>query len=150
MMQRLEDADKSLFHYINKASFDLNNYFNRLLNQSSFNINAQEWILLSHVIEHPGKNQKWFGENILKDKTTTMRMIDSLEKKGLIKRIAAGSDRRQNLLYATSDGEQLINMTIPFIAEAYKSIFSGIENEQLTMMASLLEEIINKIYILTK
>jgi DNA-binding MarR family transcriptional regulator len=149
-MQRLEDVDKSLFHYINKASVDLNNYFNRLLNQNISNINTQEWILLSHVIEHPGKNQKWFGENILKDKTTTMRMIDSLEKKGLIKRIADGSDRRQNLLYATRDGEKLINKTIPFIKEAFKSIFSGIENEQLIMMTSLLEEVINKIYILTK
>ena len=46
-MQRLKDIDQSVFHYINRASMDMFYYFNRLLFQNGFNINTQEWILLS-------------------------------------------------------------------------------------------------------
>ena len=124
---------------------DMFYYFNRLLFQNGFNINTQEWILLSHIIEHPGKNQKWFGDNILKDKTTTMRLVDTLEKKQLIERAADKTDRRHNLLYATEEGKSLIEKTIPFIAEAYQSIFSDIKTERINAAMDVLKEIIDRI-----
>ena len=144
-MQSSGNIDENVVHYINKASIDLINYFNRLLIQNNCEIKSQEWILLSHIIEYPGENQKWFGDHILKDKTTTMRLIDTLEKKELIKRVADGTDRRHNLLYVTETGEILIEKTIPFITDSFQSIFSDIKNEDLKIAISVLKEIIDRI-----
>jgi DNA-binding MarR family transcriptional regulator len=149
-MQRLEDIDKSLFRFINEASNNLLDYFNLLLIQNGFNMNTQEWILLSHIIEHPGKNQKWYGDNILKDKTTTMRLVDTLEKKRLIERVADGTDRRHNLLYSTEEGKHLIEQTIPFINDAFQSIFSDIETDQLIATMNVLKEVIGRLSLFTK
>jgi len=149
-MGNLGGPGQSLFRFINEASNNLLDYFNLLLIQNGFNMNTQEWILLSHIIEHPGKNQKWYGDNILKDKTTTMRLVDTLEKKRLIERVADGTDRRHNLLYSTEEGKHLIEQTIPFINDAFQSIFSDIETDQLIATMNVLKEVIGRLSLFTK
>ena len=149
-MQRLENFDSSLFHYINKVSVNVFEHLGRLLSKNNLSIGAQEWTLLSHVIEHPGKSQKWYGENILKDKTTTMRLVDALEKKRLVERKADGTDRRHNLLYATADGKRLIAGTLPLIGDTFRWVFAGIEKKHLATTISVLRKVIDNIASHTK
>jgi DNA-binding MarR family transcriptional regulator len=144
-MKKIEDTETGIFHYINKASVDLFAYFDNLLSEKQFNINSYEWILLSHIINVPGKSQKWYGENLLKDKVFVMRLIDNLEKKKFLERKPDISDRRKNLIYITKKGDKLIKKSLPLIREEYNSLFSEIEKEHINITISVLESLIKKI-----
>ncbi len=144
-IEKLGGIDNSIFHYISKASSVLLSYFNRLLIENDFSITAEDWLLLFHVIKHPGKNQKWYAENILKDKTTTMRIVDALEKKELIKREPAKTDRRQNRLYITESGSDLMQKTIPLINDGFQSLFKDTKIEHINITVAVLKEITNKL-----
>jgi len=56
-----------------------------------------------------------------KDKSTILRLIDSLEKKELVKRVLDAKDRRKNYLMVTKRGEEKI--------EQYEHILKGIIEE---------------------
>lgn len=144
-MNNLSDIDKSIFHYINKASIDLLCYFDQLLIDGGFDINSYEWILLSHILEHPGKNQNWYANHLLKDKTTTMRLVDHLENKNLITRVPDSEDRRQNLLFVTPYGNNLVIKTIPFINQAFQTIFTDIDPQHIEITVTVLQKMITKL-----
>jgi DNA-binding MarR family transcriptional regulator len=149
-MKNINDTETSIFHYINKASIDLFAFFDSLLSSEEFNINTYEWLLLSHIIKVPGKSQKWYGDNILKDKIFVMRLIDNLEKKKLIKRKIDVKDRRQKLLFFTKDGEKIIKKTFSLIKNEYDSLFSEIDEKHINITISVLKNLIEKIDLRSK
>ena len=65
--------------------------------------------------------QKDMADLIGKDKSTILRLIDSLETKELVRRVADTKDRRKNYLMVTKKGEELIKQ--------YENIFSAIFEE---------------------
>jgi MarR family transcriptional regulator, transcriptional regulator for hemolysin len=65
--------------------------------------------------------QKDMADLIGKDKSTILRLIDSLESKELVRRVADTKDRRKNYLMVTKKGEELIKQ--------YENIFSAIFEE---------------------
>jgi DNA-binding MarR family transcriptional regulator len=93
----------------------------------------------------PGKSQKWYGDNLLRDKVFVMRLIDNLEKKRLLERKPDINDRRKNLIYITKEGNKLIKKTLPFIRDEYNSLFSEIDKESINITISVLENLIEKI-----
>jgi len=140
-MNDATNAGKVILHNIGAISVKLETYFDALAKERGFGISYNEWVLLSHVIEHSGKNQKWYAENILKDKTTTMRVIDTLEKRGLILRVPDVHNRRQNLLRATEKGEALIGTTLSFVNGAVADLLRGIDRANLNAAVEVLERI---------
>jgi len=81
------------------------------------------------VIIHEGKGtltQQKLSDIIKADKVTTVRVIDYLSKKGLVKREVNKKDRREHLLILTPKALRVI----PEICETFKSIekeiFAGI------------------------
>ena len=65
--------------------------------------------------------QKDMADLIGKDKSTILRLIDSLETKELVRRVAGKKDKRKNYLMVTKKGEELIKQ--------YENIFSAIFEE---------------------
>ena len=65
--------------------------------------------------------QKDMADLIGKDKSTILRLVDSLESKELVRRVADTKDRRKNYLMVTKKGEELIKQ--------YENIFSAIFEE---------------------
>jgi DNA-binding MarR family transcriptional regulator len=139
--QFILEIEKNIIHYINKTSIDLKYYFNVFLKETNYPITPDEWILLFHLLKSGGKNQKWYGEVLFKDKTATMRIIDNLEKKKLIERIQDKNDRRQNLLYITEKGIGILNNLFPIIIEKFKKINAYISSKDIEITKAALQKI---------
>jgi DNA-binding MarR family transcriptional regulator len=135
----------SIIHDINKASINMMAALDSGLKKIDASINNNEWLLLLHIIQNEGKNQKWYGENILKDKTSTMRIIDSLEQKKLIRRVPDKSDRRRNRLYMTKKGADLMSSLMPKVLSKIEQIHSGISDVELKIARRVLQKIITNI-----
>jgi DNA-binding MarR family transcriptional regulator len=139
------EIEKNIIHYINKASIDIKYYFDKLLKESDYPITSDEWVLLFHLLKSGSKNQKWYGEIIFKDKTATMRMIDNLEKRKIVKRLQDKNDRRQNLLYITKKGIEILDKLFPIIIEKLNKISTNISQKDMEITKATLKKISNNI-----
>jgi MarR family transcriptional regulator for hemolysin len=85
-------------------------------------ITREQFKLLNTISQNKEEvTQKDMADLIGKDKSTILRLIDSLESKELVRRVADTKDRRKNYLMVTKKGEELIKQ--------YENIFSAIFEE---------------------
>jgi MarR family transcriptional regulator, organic hydroperoxide resistance regulator len=118
-------------------------FFNRKMNESGFEISAEQWGLLLMLSEKEGVNQKDISEYTCKDKTYVTRMVDHLEDQGFVLRKESKNDRRNKQVLLTAKGKKLKEKLIPvvqdgIIGEAAKNF----SKNELDLFKSLL----NKLY----
>lgn len=90
--------------------------------------------------------QKELSEIMDTDTTTIMVICDSLEKKGLLKRMKDPSDRRVNRLVLTEKGNDIVSKAYPLIIKRYEFFVESISKEELEAITPILE----KLYIAIK
>ena len=61
---------------------------------SGLDISMDQWIVLGPIWENDGLSHKEISEYCLKDKTSVTKIIDTLEKKNLVVRVADQLDHR--------------------------------------------------------
>lgn len=87
-------------------------------------LTVEEFILLNMINDKSDQISQNIAIATGKNKSVVMRMIDSLESKGLVVRTQNPDDRRENLLNITAEGE--------YVVAQYHVIERGI-TEYLTM-----------------
>ena len=106
-------------------------------------ITGPQWRALQLVNENPGINQGTLAALLEVEAITAGRMIDRLEKMGLVERRANPGDRRVWLLHLTERAapllERLRDRALNVIAE-YTAIFSDVERDQLVSHLRRLRE----------
>jgi MarR family 2-MHQ and catechol resistance regulon transcriptional repressor len=75
------------------------------------------------------------------DTTTIMVICDSLEKKGLLKRMKDPSDRRVNRLVLTEKGKDVISKAYPLMMKRYEFFVETISEEELDTITPILEKL---------
>lgn len=105
-----------------------------------FDENLQEDIKISsdqlgllHAISMKEEDviQKDMAEMMGKDKSVILRLIDSLEEKGLVRRVADLKDRRKNYLMVTKLGNRVILQYTRVIFELMKELQVGLTQEEI-------------------
>jgi DNA-binding MarR family transcriptional regulator len=95
-------------------------------NNAGLNLTIEQWSVLYHLWKKDGISQQDLCNASFRDKPSITRLVDNLEKAGLVKRVAAEKDRRINLVYLTKQGQQLEERTMQLadetINEALKSV----------------------------
>lgn len=76
-----------------------------------------------------GLPQQALADATYRDKPSTTRIIDNLEKEGMVKRIPSPTDRRSNLINLTSLGKELelpviqaVNETLTYATRGMKRL----------------------------
>ena len=113
----------------------------RNLANSGFDLTAPQMILLKHIDLEEGVNQQKLTEHMFLDKTTVTRFIDNLEAKGLVVRVPDKSDRRQNMIYLTPEGKEMLGPLeqVAFTTEA--EAISGIDDNKVDICKEVLRRV---------
>src|SRR6476620_8625179 len=83
----------------------------------SVGLTRSQWLVIARVHRRPGLSQSEVADLLEIEKASAGRLIDRMEAKGWLKRVADGSDRRINRLHLTPTAERLHGAVWP-IAEA--------------------------------
>lgn len=116
----------------------------RYAQEAEVKMTVEEFILLNMINE---KNDQ-ISQNIAiatgKNKSVVMRMIDSLEKKGLVRRTPNPADRRENLLSITDEGEKTVRQYHDIEQRLSTELADGINPEELSVFWNVLDRISEK------
>ncbi len=75
--------------------------------------------------------QQDMAELMLKDKSSILRMIDSLENKELVRRAVDREDRRKNQIFVTKKGERTIEQYLQIEFELMDELLDGLSADDL-------------------
>jgi DNA-binding MarR family transcriptional regulator len=121
--------DDSLGYLVNRASRTIRRYLNRELQRRRFELTGEQFAVLVHIWNQGGRTQQQLGSELSKEKTTMTRMLDGLERRGLIRRLAGSPDARQRRIFLTPQGEETMKGLTALAAEvlvtAQKEITPG-------------------------
>ncbi|MCX7173020.1 MAG: MarR family transcriptional regulator [Proteobacteria bacterium] len=91
--------------------------------------------VLTIIEANPGLKQTELAKATHLDRSTVVSVIDNLERRVLVERRAAASDRRSNSLHLTAEGKTLLKKLKKLVAEHEQRIKGNLsEAEQATLI----------------
>ena len=106
-----------------------------------YNVTHEQWPLLKWLWEKDGISQKDLSEKSFKDQPTITRILDKLERRGLIRRQANSADRRVSLIYLTNEGHEIRDSLIPLARQALEQALLGLSEQEQAQLKNLLNRI---------
>lgn len=126
---------------IHRTDAKLTNYFLKQL--KPYHITTEQWTVMCALYKkEKGMIQKELAEFIGKDQTTLVRIIKTMERKGLVRRKENTEDKRSHFLFLTNKGMEINEELEPLVKEINRTFVEGISDEEI----SQLKYILNKFY----
>jgi DNA-binding MarR family transcriptional regulator len=75
---------------------------------ASVDIRPAQFAVLALVEANPGRSQADIGKTLGIERARVVRLVDELERRGLVRRVASPRDRRSHTLFLTSGGAKAL------------------------------------------
>jgi len=134
--------DDSLGFILNNAGRKVSQLLS--LRFQPFEITTEQWTLLNRLIEEDGISQKDLAKRVEKDQTNVTRILNQLERKGLVERETNTQDKRSFLTFVTEKGKKLNETLIPIENQVVTSVLEGLPESQIKELAKTLIYITKK------
>jgi len=115
------------------------------IKEHGINITFEMLEVMGCLWRKDGVNQQDIADMTLRDKSSMTYLLDNLVKRKLVKRIEDENDRRNKLIYLTSEGKQLKGQLHPWVAEVYGMASEGVDIDSLQNSLRVLNEMINNL-----
>jgi DNA-binding MarR family transcriptional regulator len=118
------DLSRSLGYRIRRAQLWVFKDVSRRL--AAFDISPAQFSVLSVIDANPGVNQLAIAQSLSIERAGLGRLVDHLERRGVVQRSASAINRRYYVLYLTETGTALLARLRPAIAESEKALAAKI------------------------
>ena len=124
-----------------KVSAAINRKLLRNFRDNELDITPEQWTVLLFLWKRDGVSQQELCNATFKDKPSMTRLIDHMEKQGLVVRIASRDDRRANLIYLTRQGRDLEECAGRVANRKLKEALEGLTTEELRISQEVLRKV---------
>ena len=124
-----------------KASTAIARRLQKNFKQSGIDITVEQWSVLYHLWKNDGMNQQDLCNATFRDKPSITRLVDNLEKLGLVKRNASKQDRRMNLVVLTEEGKDLEEKCMSLANTTLNEALEGVTNGQIEIAKEVLQTV---------
>lgn len=96
------------------------------------------YLILLHIERHPGTTQDNIANHMFIDKCNVARRTKKLETLGYLYRETDRTDRRQNNLYLTEKGQELVPVIRSYMSQWGRSITATLSDQECATLIALL------------
>ena len=145
MATKLKDKTKAeLALELGRSMAELRTYLRQFIQvkikENGINITFEMLEVMSCLWKKDGINQQEIADLTLRDKSSMTYLLDNLVKRGMVKRVEDEDDRRNKLIYLTSEGTALKEQLYPWVAEVYELATKEVDIEDLRTGVILLNK----------
>ncbi|MEZ5560594.1 MAG: homoprotocatechuate degradation operon regulator HpaR [Pseudomonadales bacterium] len=108
-------------------------------------MSPQQWRVIRALNDEDGLDITELAERCFLLLPSLSRIIQNLEKRGLVRRAQSHSDNRRSVISLTADGRALFRKIAPKSVERYNYITERFGYGKLELLYELLEELVEKI-----
>lgn len=136
-----QSDQRAYFFKIDTTIKKIRNALQKQLTEAGFDLTVDQWVLVDHIFRKQGISQNELAELTFKDPPTVTRIIDLLEKKGLVERGPAAGDRRKFNLYLTKNGEVIYNEAFPIVADIRRKGWGAMDESDYQHFVRIMDSI---------
>lgn len=122
-----------------KASTAIARRLQKKFNSSGMNLTIEQWSVLYHLWKQDGISQQELCNATYRDKPSITRLVDNLEKLGLVKRVASENDRRINKIFLTKQAQKLQEQTMTLAEETLNEALETVPPEKIEVCKEVLQ-----------
>ena len=104
-------------------------------------ITIEQWSVLYHLWKEDGLSQQELGNRTFRDKASITRLIDNLEKVGLVIRVPSKTDRRINLVCLTEAAKPLQQLTYELANQTMSEALQNISKEEIEVVKTVFQHV---------
>lgn len=110
----------------------------RILGEAGLDVSPEQYFMLYKLYQKDGVPQAQLADPAFGDYPNMTRMIDGLEKKGLVLRNNDPKDRRRYLIMLTDKGKLQMAALQPIVAREREQINTAFSNEEIMTLMEYL------------
>jgi DNA-binding MarR family transcriptional regulator len=122
-----------------KASTAIARRLQKKFNGSDISLTIEQWSVLYHLWKQDGISQQELCNATFRDKPSITRLVDNLEKAGLVKRVASETDRRINNIFITKQAEKLQEKSMELAEETLNEALEGVPADKIDVCKEVLQ-----------
>ena len=135
---RLQDV---LFYSLESATKAYRRFAQARLHAAGIDITIDQWLVLKTIHESADITLQQIGAAVFKDFASVTRIVQLLERKGLLRRKPHPTDGRRSRLVLTRAGESVIRTVEPIAQANRRQALEGIDAEQIARLRAVLKRI---------
>ncbi len=136
---------KEIAVYVNFLNSRIKKCFIDRLQENDINITPEQYLVLDILWEKQSLSQQNIADIIQKDKNSVTKIIDSLEKKHLVKRVTDQKDRRINKIELTEDAVAMEKVATEVAINFMNDAIKGIDDQELDSFVNVMRQIKNNL-----
>jgi len=109
--------------------------------QAALEITVEQWSILVHLWKENGLSQQDLCNRTFRDKPSVTRLLDNMEKQGLVKRVSSKTDKRINKIELTAAGHQLKDQTTEMANQTLNDGLEGLTKEEIEIGKKVLQQV---------
>jgi DNA-binding MarR family transcriptional regulator len=122
-----------------KASTAIARRLQKNFKLAGIDITIEQWSVLYHLWKEDGLSQQQLCDATFRDKPSITRLVDNLEKLGLVKRTASKTDRRINKICITPEAQNLQVLSMEVANQTLNEALEGVSNGQVEIAKEVLQ-----------
>lgn len=108
---------------------------------STYGLNATEFTVLELLFSKGRQPIQKIGQQVLLASSSITYVVDRLEEKGFVNRIADQNDRRVTFCELSNEGDSLMKEIFPKHADKIAELFDGCSKDEVLALQSTLKKI---------
>lgn len=129
-------------YMVHKTAFTMKQTLQKLFKSKGYMATPEHWAILNLLEGEEGLSQSEIAEKTTKDKANITRILDVMQRNGLIQRRKHEKDRRVYKIFLTDKGRDLQVTLAQYVLEIDTLACRGISDEELNELKTIL----NKMY----
>lgn len=135
----------SLGYLVHRVSLAMAGRLNRNFAAAGYDVTVEQWKVLVRLWDAEGATHAELSERIGKNKASITRLVDGLERRGLVKRAVGRRDRRCKRVLLTKAGRDLREGLMAQAARTLAEAQGGIAPEQMAECKDVLRRVLDNL-----
>ncbi len=140
-----EESSKSIGFKVNKLNGILRSGFKEKLNSAGWKITPEQWGTIHFLKYNSGCTQIYLAKASKRDQTSITRLVDGLQRKGLVERKNDKSDRRAYRLYLTEYASNMYTSTFSYVKEFNDNLKNSLTESEGLKLVELMDKLYNSL-----
>ena len=135
--------NKQVGVYLNQGHCLFKQFIYKSFLANGFDLTPEQFLVMDTLWDEGVLNQQQIADYIQKDKNSVTKLLNGLEKRGLVMRTATGIDRRSKNIVLTKQAEEIKDRVVEVALQAVNQICDNISSKEISIFINVLERMIN-------
>ena len=106
--------------------------------QAGLELTVEQWSVLVHLWKNDGVSQQELCNRTFRDKPSITRLVDNMEKQGLVTRVPSKDDKRINLIFLSEQAKNMRDETMLLANNTLNEGLEGVSHEDVEVVKRVL------------